>query len=263
MDENKIFLKIIEDRFERFTNSCIIMSSDFLSLEQQSMLAPFLRKHKDEGVFLYGGYEEAERKKVVFMPDYTNVTSEAELEEYFKNNPEDCPIVILNVTASCGERTKLSHRDFLGALMGEGIKREKIGDIIVDEACAQILVTKEMAGYLEQNYRQVGRVSVTAKIEQIFALNTSEIKTKIEKITVASPRLDNMISSIFGFSRRDAAEAISRGKVFINGAEINKTDFVLKGGEKVVLRGKGKDIYNGVVGTSRKGKIYIEVIKYI
>ena len=74
MDENKLFLKIIEDRFQRFKDYYMPMNSDFLSLEQQSMLAGFLRTHRNEGVTLFGGYEDAERKQVLFMPEYTGVT---------------------------------------------------------------------------------------------------------------------------------------------------------------------------------------------
>ena len=69
MDENKLFLKKIEDRLERFSEYYAPMNSDFLTLEQQSMLSGFLREHKSEGVFLFGGYEDAERKQVLFMPD--------------------------------------------------------------------------------------------------------------------------------------------------------------------------------------------------
>lgn len=263
MDENKIFLKIIEEKFERFKDYYILGNSDFLTLEQQSMLAGFMRTARKEGAFLYGGYSEAERKMVVFMPDYTGVNSEEELDAWMKENSDDCPLALLDIKIPAAEKGKPSHRDYLGALMGEGIRREKIGDIIVSETGAQIIAAKEMAEYLQQNYRQVGRVSLSAKIAPISALNTAEIRTVTEKFTVSSPRLDNIVSGVFAVSRKDAVEAISRGKVFVNGAEMSKPDYNLKGGEKLVLRGKGKAIYKGECGTSRKGKVYIEVVKYI
>lgn len=263
MDENKIFMKIIEEKFQRFKDYYILGNSDFLALEQQSMLAGFMRTARKEGAFLYGGCSEAERKMVVFMPDYTGVGSEEELDVWMKENPDDCPLALLDIKIPAAEKGKLSHRDYLGALMGEGIRREKIGDIIVSETGAQIIAAKEMAEYLQQNYRQVGRVSLSAKIAPISALNTAEIRTVTEKFTVSSPRLDNIVSGVFAVSRKDAVEAISRGKVFVNGAEMSKPDYTLKGGEKLVLRGKGKAIYKGECGTSRKGKVYIEVVKYI
>jgi len=263
MDENKLFIKIIEEKFQRFRDYYVMDSSDFLALEQQSLLAGFMRTARREGAFFYGGYSEAERRMVVFMPDYTSVTSEEELETWMEANPDDCPLVVLDIRVPAAERGKLTHRDYLGALMGEGIRREKVGDIIVSEGGAQIVVAKEMAEYLAQNYRQVGRVSLSAEIVPITALNTGEIRTVTKKFSVASPRLDNVVSGIFGVSRKDAVEAISRGKVFVGGVEMSKPDYTLKPGEKVVLRGKGKAIYKGECGTSRKGKTYIEVVRYI
>jgi len=162
MDENKLFIKIIEEKFQRFRDYYVMDSSDFLALEQQSMLAGFMRAARREGAFFYGGYSEAERRMMVFMPDYTGVTSEEELETWMEANPDDCPLVVLDIRVPAAERGKLTHRDYLGALMGEGIRREKVGDIIVSEGGAQIVVAKEMAEYLAQNYRQVGRVSLRA-----------------------------------------------------------------------------------------------------
>ena len=133
MDENKLFMKIIEDRFRRFKDYYTAMNSDFLTPEQQSSLSGFLRSHHGEGLILFGGYEEAERKQLLFMPDYTGVTDERSAMEYFRENPEECPMVLLDVKIPAAQKGRLSHRDYLGALMGEGIRREKIGDIIVSE----------------------------------------------------------------------------------------------------------------------------------
>lgn len=281
MDENNLFLKNIEEKYERFLDYYTIMNSDFLTMEQQSMLAGFMRTHRREGVFFYGGFAEAERRQVVFLPDYTGVTekitelpaidNEKEknhadcriLTEYFEENSENCPICLLDIVIPPAEHKTLGHRDYLGALMGEGIKREKVGDILVHEKGAQIIVAEELADYLAENFRQVGAVSVLVKKTPISALNSAEIRTINLKFTVSSPRIDNIVSGVFGISRKDAVNAISHGKVFVSGREISKPDFALKGGEKIVLRGKGKAIYNGVTGTSKKGKVYIDVEKYI
>lgn len=281
MDENNLFLKNIEEKYERFLDYYTIMNSDFLTMEQQSMLSGFLRAHRHEGVFFYGGYAEAERRQVVFLPDYTGVSEKISalpqlgnekeenyavcrvLTKYFEENPESSPFCLLDVVIPPAEHKTLGHRDYLGALMGEGIKREKVGDILVHEKGAQIIVASELADYLAENFRQVGSVSVFVKKSQISALNSTEIRTISLKFTVSSPRIDNIVSGVFGISRKDAVSVISHGKVFVSGREITKPDFALKGGEKIVLRGKGKAIYNGVTGTSKKGKVYINVEKYI
>ena len=281
MDENNLFLKNIEEKYECFLDYYTIMNSDFLTMEQQSMLSGFLRAHRREGVFFYGGYAEAERRQVIFLPDYTGVSEKISalpqlgnekeenyavcrvLTKYFEENPESSPICLLDVVIPPAEHKTLGHRDYLGALMGEGIKREKVGDILVHEKGAQIIVASELADYLAENFRQVGSVSVFVKKSQISALNSTEIRTISLKFTVSSPRIDNIVSGVFGISRKDAVSVISHGKVFVSGREISKPDFALKGGEKIVLRGKGKAIYNGVTGTSKKGKVYINVEKYI
>ena len=197
------------------------------------------------------------------MPDYTGVTDELTAYDYFRDNPAQCPMALLDVKIPAAEKGRLSHRDYLGALMGEGIRREKIGDIIVHNNGAQIVAARELADYLVQNFRQAGRVSLTAKILPILELNQLETRTKNEKFTISSPRIDNIISAVFGVSRKDAQDAVSRGKVFVDGVEMTKPDFFLKGGEKVVLRGKGKAVYAGERGTTRKGKVVIEAVIYI
>lgn len=281
MDENNLFLKTVQEKYERFCDYYMNMHSDFLSIEQQSLLSGFLRTHMKEGVYLFGGYGDAERQQVVFLPDYSGVPEKVNalaafanekeknsaiaqiLLEYFAENSDDCPICLLDVSIPPAEHRTLGHRDYLGALIGEGIRREKIGDILVAPKGAQIIVASELGDYLAENFRHAGSVSINVKKASVFTLNSLKSETKNLKFTLSSPRLDNITAGIFGISRKDAAEAISRGKVFVNGREISKPDFTLKGGEKVVLRGKGKAIYNGISGESKKGKLYVNVDKYV
>lgn len=281
MDENNLFLKTVQEKYERFCDYYMNMHSDFLSIEQQSLLSGFLRTHMKEGVYLFGGYGDAERQQVVFLPDYSGVPEKVNalaafanekeknsaiaqiLLEYFAENPDDCPICLLDVSIPPAEHRTLGHRDYLGALIGEGIRREKIGDILVAPKGAQIIVAAELGDYLAESFRHAGSVSINVKKASVFTLNGLKSETKNLKFTLSSPRLDNITAGIFGISRKDAAEAISRGKVFVNGREISKPDFTLKGGEKVVLRGKGKAIYNGISGESKKGKLYVNVDKYV
>ena len=263
MDESKLFLKKIEDRYDQFLNYQTIMASDFLTMEQQSMLAPFLREHRGTGVFLFGGFEDAERRQVLFMPEYTEVKNEEEALEYFKENPEACPEMILECTVSKHDVGKLGHRDYLGALMGEGIKREIVGDILVNPNGAQIVVSEDMAEYLKKEFTKAGHTTFETSLKHVSEISLGEVRKEVQRHNVASPRLDNVVSSVFGVSRKDAVTAISRGIVFVDGAEMLKPDYQLKEGQKLVLRGKGKAIYLGQTGTSKKGKAYIEVEKYI
>ncbi len=314
MNENNLLLKNIEEKYQRFLDYYTLVHTDFLTMEEQSQLAGFMRQHQSEA-FFYGGYSEAERRMLIMLPDYTEAYEKIAslpkdidsndrqtqidqiITEFLASDEESSPISVLEVAIPPAEHRTPGHRDYLGALMGQGIKREKLGDIIIlgqdskskssstqssgqssaqnsahapaassskpSARGAQIIVASELAGYLAQNFTQVGAASISTKKVPLSDLRTSEIRTQELSITVSSPRLDNVISGVFGISRQAAKEAITRGLVFVSGVEVNKPDHSLKGGEKLVLRGSGKAIYRAATGTSRKGKTYITVTKYI
>lgn len=261
-DANKLLLNIIEDRFRRFQKSYSIETTDFLDMTQGSLAEPFVRSHQVEGAYMYGGYEDAERRMVVFVPDYLGVANFDELCQYFVENQEDSPIAILDVTIK-QKGVTLKHSDYLGSLLSLGIKREKTGDIMVRDDGAQIFVAAEIAEYLAENYFKAGRVPLEAKVKPLSELVRAEANIKEVRISIPSPRLDNAISAVFDVSRKAAVEAINRGIVFVDNVENKKPDYTLKGGEKLVLRGKGKAIYKGINGTSKKGKLYAEFDRYI
>lgn len=276
MDENRLFFATLEDKYDRFAQGNYLLTTDFLTLNEQAAALRFLRQHKGVRAFLYGGFADAERKLLVFVPDYLDIADESALIAWFAENPQDCPlrVLALRYQAAAGGRLP-GHRDFLGSLLGEGIRREKLGDILVDAAPqsdrpqknsrshqAQVVVMAELADYLSQHYSKAGRTALDVQVLPISSISSANSPKEVVKFTISSPRLDNIISAVFHLSRKEAAASISQGKVFVDGAEICKPDFSLKGGEKVVLRGKGKALYHGIDGTSRKGKIYITMEKY-
>lgn len=125
------------------------------------------------------------------------------------------------------------------------------------------MVVRELGDYLMAHYGKAGRISLDVKVSPISVIDTAISRRETVKFTVSSPRLDNVVSGVFHVSRKDAQEAVSRGMVFVNETEATKPDMQLKGGEKLVLRGKGKAIYQGVDGTSKKGKYYVTLEKFI
>ena len=274
MDENKLLLAGLEDKYDRFCQYNYMVSSDFLNLQQQSAASGLLRRWNGAAaatpgkVFFFGGFPDAERRQTVFVPDYLEIQDEAALLEYFRQNPEECPLVVLELKYSTGGSgvsgvKTLTHRDYLGSLLGEGIRREKLGDIIVKPDGAQAIVVRELADYLMAHYGKAGRVSLSVQVSPISVIDTAISRRDVVKFTVSSPRLDNIVSGVFHVSRKDAQEAVSRGLVFVNEVEASKPDMQLKGGEKLVLRGKGKAIYKGVDGTSKKGKMYVILEKFV
>ena len=273
MDENKLLIAGLEDKYDRFCQYNYLVSSDLLNLQQQSAVSGLLRQWNGINaatpgkIFLFGGFPDAERRQVVFVPDYLEISDEEALLEYFRQNPDECPLVVLEMHystggAGAGGKT-LTHRDYLGSLLGEGIRREKLGDILVQPDGAQVIVVRELADYLMAHYGKAGRISLDVQVSPINVISTAISRRDTVKFTVSSPRLDNIVAGVFHLSRKDAQEAISRGLVFVNEAETVKPDRQLAGGEKLVLRGKGKAIYKGVDGISKKGKSYVILEKFV
>lgn len=248
MKEDSILLAGIEDKIEQCLDHYIVTNSTFLDMRQRTMADAQCRQHKGLRYCFYGGYEEAERTVAVFLPDY------AELTEYN-------PLALLRIT-QVGHR-ELSHRDYLGALMGLGVKREIIGDILVREKGADIVFIKDMGEFLLYHYEKAGRTSLAAEIVPIEDIIIPENRFEEKRDTVASLRLDNVIASAFSLSRGRAAEAIEGGLVFVNGLQIDKADRQIKEGDKLVLRGKGKVLLKTVGGVTKKDRISITLYKYL
>lgn len=248
MKEDEILLAWIEDKISQSLDHYMVTNSAFLDMRQRTLAEAQCRQHKGLRYCFYGGYEDAERTVAVFLPDY------AELADHD-------PLALLRITQA-GQRA-LSHRDYLGSLMGLGIKREIIGDILVRENGADIVIIREMGDYLLYNYEKAGRTSLKAEIVSIGEIIVPENRFEEKRDTVASLRLDNLIASAFSLSRGRAAEAIEGGAVFVNGLQIDKTDRQIKEGDKLVLRGKGKVLLKAVGGITRKDRISVVLHKYI
>ena len=154
----------------------------------------------------FGGYGDAERKMLVFLPDY--LTEDALYEE-------EAPLVCLRASFYQGDSP--SHRDFLGALMGAGIGRETVGDICVGTDRCDFFVTREIAPYVLQNFLSAGRAKL--HLEQIPLQDADIPEPEVREIrdTLASLRLDSLISSGFRIGRSLAAQYVTAGKATIDG----------------------------------------------
>ena len=157
---------------------------------------------------------------------------------------------------------ELTHRDNQGSLVGLGIRRELLGDILVREDGADIIALADIAEFILMNYYKAGRTNLSLSQHTISELIVPQQKRTTITDTVASLRLDSVIASAFGLSRGKAAEAIGRGIVFVNHVEVTKPDFQVSEGDKLTLRGKGKACLLEVGGRSRKDRQYITIEKY-
>lgn len=248
--EDRMFLAKIWDKVYTGIRKDIPAYTTFLSEREQEMVR-FLFGEAP-GLQFFGGCEEAERKIFTFLPDYLDNTW---------LNGEDAPIVCLRATYYAEDR--LSHRDFLGALMGIGIARETVGDIYVGKGSCDFLVTAEIAPYLLQNFISAGRTKfhleqISLQDMQIPALEVKEIKD-----TLASLRLDSVISSGFRISRGVAAQHIAAGRAAVSGVPCEKADKAITEGTKIAVRGLGKIKLVAVNGQTKKGRISVVIHRYI
>lgn len=222
----------------------------FLGLAEQDALWQVEREVSYAGITLYGGREQAERKMLRFG-------SEAELgcEQPF---PISC-IRIRPLSAKFAD--KLSHRDYLGALMNLGIERSTIGDILPGEGEAFLFCQDTIVAFICENLGQIKHTHV--KCDMVDAANEVPEEEPVKQvIQVASPRVDAVISKVYNKSRSDCLELFRAGKVYVNGRLCENNSKSLEQGDVVNARGYGKFRISGEPHATRKGRLAIETEVY-
>ena len=248
--EDKVLLAKIWDKINAGMRKNILANTCFLSPRETDM-AQYLFGSQ-EGLVFFGGYPDAERQMLVYLPDYLHKDTLTD---------EGSPVVCLHATFYNADT--LSHRDFLGALMGAGIARETVGDICVGTGCCDFFVTAEIAPYILQNFTGAGRTKLQLKQVALNSVQITEPETKQIKDTLASIRLDSVIAAGFRINRALAAQYITAGKVAINGLPCEKPDKSIEHGAKISVRGLGKIKLTSIGGQTKKGRISVIIDRYI
>ncbi len=216
----------------------------FLNEREQYIISEKFRFANDRIVF-FGGYDNAVRK-IMCACDY-----DVDYEEY--------PIVKL--CYKFRKEDNLSHRDFLGSLMGLGIERSCIGDIIVGEKFAAVFVKAEVGEYIKSQLIKIGRTGVRLVSDNECELSY-EPETEVLNLIVTSMRLDAVVAAITKLSRAKSADLIFSGKVFINYSENKSTSYFLKPDDILTVRGNGKFIIKEQFSTTKKGRLKIIILHY-
>ena len=248
--EDKLLLAKLWDKINAGIRRNIIANTCFLSPRELEM-ARYLFGNA-EGLHTFGGYEESERNMLIFLPDY--------LEESTLYT-EESPIVCLRASFFQGDSP--SHRDFLGALMGSGIGRETVGDICVGQSSCDFFVTSEIAPYILQNFTSAGRTKLLLTQIPLSQAHIPEPEVKEIRDTLASLRLDSVISSGFRIGRSLAAQYVSAGKAAIDGLPCEKPDKMIVEGAKISVRGLGKIKLHNVNGRTKKDRISVVIHHYV
>lgn len=259
MNEKEILISHGRELKERSADLSMIASTNFLSVDERSTLSVIERENnKFVSTFYYGGFPDSERTVAVFVPNFFELT---DIYSFMKENPEENPLSLIEIVKD--RFTVMGHRDYLGSLMALGIKREMIGDIIVTEKGGYLFCVKNIADYICENLTRTGRGSVSCRIIGIDELPQGEDNGKEIFCSVASLRLDCVVSAAFSLSRTTSCEFINKGSVYVDSVQCFKNDFILSEGSKIVLRGKGKAVIIKQTGLSKKGRLHLQIKRYM
>ena len=255
--DERIVLARALDQMDRAANRSIPCATQFLSPAQRAALEPLLAASGHPRHLFHGGYEGAERTVCVFLPDWLegpDWQAEDELAAI------ECAFPPTGAELS---GTGPTHRDLLGGLMGIGLTREKVGDILVGDAAAQLVCLKEAATIILSQFDQAGRYRLKLKQIPLSGLAPVPAEVKVIHDTGSALRLDAVLASGFSLSRGRAAEAVAAGRVSVNHRECVKPDRTVGSGDVLTCRGLGKCVLKTVGGQSRKGRIIIEIERYL
>ncbi|OBZ16695.1 MULTISPECIES: RNA-binding protein [Bacillales] len=249
--DEKPFVDRAEEWIERSAQQHELKRTDFLDPRQAQILTILANRNPDVSVRLDGGSEQAERKRAIIGPDYRSLDDEA------------IGISVLAVNGPGQASLELDHGDFLGALLGLGIKRDRIGDIYVHEHFCHIIVMDEIADYLNIHLRQVHRINVLTDVLPLSELRTVVPKLEEMSLSVASMRLDGIASDVYRISRSKIVDPIRAGRCRVNWKSEEDPSEQLRAGDVVSFKGLGRFKVLEVDGVTKKGRIRVRIGKFI
>jgi len=247
MHDNDILIAHMNDLARRAIKTGIAASKFLTPAESHCVFEHFLRR-KDVTLIVDGGFDNSERTRAVFTnPDWG---------EYKRTD------LFAALKVKHRSQDTLGHRDILGALMALGLERETVGDIVLAETVTAFVCLPELSEYIIENFTKAGRVGL-----EVSAIGLDELPARREELTiktdtVASLRLDAVLSAAFGISRTKATEIIASGYVSLNHQVCLRTDKEVVEDSLLSVRGLGRAKLLEIGGLSRKGRSFIKIGVY-
>lgn len=258
---DKKILSRIEDEQKRFAISKIIDTVNLASKHYEAKFTHFLDPavsffveremhfEPDVKVTLFGGYEDAERKILCASPEWEDVSCDS------------FPLKCIKAVSSGFD--SFTHRDYLGSLMGLGLEREQIGDILVLDGEAYIFCKADVFSYILNNLERIGRGGIKLSEAKKLPAKITEKKVKEISFSTASMRLDAILSGALNISRNVSSELIRTCRVKVNFDECTNLSKILSCGDLISVRGFGRLRVSEIGGETKKGRTYVYVEKYI
>ena len=243
--EERIFLDRLREKAERVISGGWRYCSPFLDPITQKNVENLLKGYSKKLCFRFdGGYSDAERKLVV-------LSSIEDLDSFLEE-------MLILLRFSSFKKADFSHRDVLGSIMASGVKREKIGDIVLQDGCFFVFVSKEIKEFF-LNYPLEIRGSLYLAEEASKGESFSINRGVIHNILVASLRIDAILAKAFNLSRTQAEEAISGGRIYLNWKEIKNSAQKCEEGDVITFRGRGRVLVREKLGMTKKDKIRLSL----
>lgn len=248
--DDELFLKRVKELAYQTDNKGYTTLTDFLNLNEINLFLNNLKDLPQVHYKLWGGYEEAERRRLAFT-----VTEDIPLEEY---NIDVIQISPLNAKFA----DSLTHRDFLGAILNLGIERGKLGDIIIKENIGYVFADHRIATYIADSLCKIKHTNVSCLLTSIQKIDIAPSFKEI-KGSISSVRLDTILALALKSSRSSITGLIAGGKVFVNSRLVMQNSVTLKENDIISVRGHGKFIYRGITNQTKKGRLYATILRYI
>lgn len=238
----------------------------FLSPAEQHMAKERLKKSPADVVCtFYGGFDGSERNRLFVFPEYLAPADGVCDAAFVRGLLSDLSFKAVDVIEVAGSGyKKLSHRDYLGSLLGLGVERGKIGDIVVQDDChALVFCDCVIADYMLSELHKVG--TDTVKVKRTEVADDFAVKRQMRPIsdTVASPRLDSIVSSLIGTSREKAKTLIEQGLVEVDYEVCDRNDKMPSEGAVISVRGHGKYVIQDVSQQTKKGRYRLLAAQYV
>lgn len=257
MEDNKerqLLLARLTDLVRQVKRSGQCRATGFLDPAEMVVAKRFIQyEAADLSYVVSGGYPEAERTVLFLCPKWLDAETE------FRREP---PIAALAVSWP-DQFYSLRHRDLLGAILGLGLERSQVGDILIAEGRAQVLVLAGIVRYIAQELKTAGRAPVRATLLSVTELVPPVRQVKQIRATVASPRLDSVLAAAFGLSRSKAVPLITAGRVEVNFELMTNPAFLLEPGCMLSVRGLGRARLVELAGKTKKGRLMAVIERFI
>lgn len=244
----EIVIKLV-DAIEAVNKTRKFRTTDFLDPYGCEIAETVAAHYENISVTFNGGYIGSERQIACFVHD--DFMGKAVF-----------PIAVIKAVWN-DKFYRLSHRDVLGALMGLGIKRDQIGDLLITLGSVKIICTEKMTDFILQNLTQIGSANVSCEMDNLASIAPREERCKEITATVASLRIDSIAAAGFGSSRSKMATNIDTDKLKLNWQSVKNASQAVKEGDIISIRGRGRLEVAEIRGKTKKGRTVVLLKRYI